>query len=450
MLYRIFQFLFSLTARGYFRSLYVQGKENIPQQGPVIFTPNHTSAFMDPILLATEINRSLYFLARGDVFRHKFIARFLSWIHMIPIYRKDDAPEEMHKNQAVFETCYAHLAKGGTLMIFPEGTSKTERRLRPFKTGTARIALGAEAQNDFSLGIKIVPIGINYSNPHHFRSDVFINFGKPITLQNYQATYTQNAWAAVEDLTQNIKAELEKRVIIVDDERLDGLVRQIEVLYRSKLRETQKNSDKAPQDFYLSKDIAKAVAYHIQKNPERVGDFENRITSYLKALKRLGIRDTQVRNAHIEFNLLWTTFYFIIGFPLFLFGFAVNVIPFMLADYLVRYANIREDFVGSIRLAGSMIIFSLLYLVQASLVGLFYDSFWVAFIFICSLYPAGLFTLGYLKRFFQIRGSFRYLQLFLKKSDFIARLKITRNALVDILEQGRAEYLASINANGEE
>jgi len=68
MLYRIFKWLFLLAVRGYFRSIHIKGLENIPTSGPIVFVANHNSAFMDPIILAVHIKRSLFFLARGESF----------------------------------------------------------------------------------------------------------------------------------------------------------------------------------------------------------------------------------------------------------------------------------------------------------------------------------------------------------------------------------------------
>ena len=140
---------------------------------------------MDPIVLAVHIKQQLYFLARGESFKSNIISKFFRFLHMIPIYKPEISPDEVHKNKMIFQKCFNHLKGGKSILIFPEGVSKTERNLRKIKTGTARIALGAESQNNFSLNTKIVPVGINYSNPHFFRSDVFIYFGKPIALKNY-------------------------------------------------------------------------------------------------------------------------------------------------------------------------------------------------------------------------------------------------------------------------
>ena len=99
MLYRIFKWLFYLSVKGYFRSSYLEGKENIPESGPVIFVANHTSAFMDPILLGVHIRRPIYFLARGEAFKSKLASIFFNWLHMIPIYRPEISPDEVHKNE---------------------------------------------------------------------------------------------------------------------------------------------------------------------------------------------------------------------------------------------------------------------------------------------------------------------------------------------------------------
>ena len=153
MLYKIFKWLFTLTVKGYFRSIYIQGFENVPKDGPVIFASNHNSAFMDPIILGVHIKQSVYFLARGEAFKSKLASFFFNLLNMIPVYRPEITPEKVHKNKEVFQKCYDHLTKGKTIIIFPEGFSKTERRLRKIKTGLARIALGAEEQNNFELGL---------------------------------------------------------------------------------------------------------------------------------------------------------------------------------------------------------------------------------------------------------------------------------------------------------
>lgn len=440
MLYKLFLWLFRLTANAYFRSIYIKGKENIPKDKPVIFAANHPSSFMDPILLGVNLNRSLYFLARGDIFKNKMVRKLFDKLHMIPVYKPDLSPDQVHKNEMIFEKCYDYLERNKAVMIFPEGISKTERRLRPIKTGIARIALGAEEKNNFNLDLKIVPIGLNYSNPHYFKSDVFVNIGGPISVSEYQKDFLKDPKEGVLKLTDRVKSELEKRIVIIEDEQLEKLIRQIEILYRSKLREQNKQQEKATQDFYLSQDIVEAVQYYAKNHPEILQDFEQKISVYLKRLKRLKIRDTQIRSSETSLPVLLRLLYFTFGFPLFLLGLITNIIPFKIVELIPSKVIIREDFVGAVKMATGMLIFLITYLIEASLVGYFTNFLW-AILFILSLYPAGLFTVDYFKKYYQVRGTIKYLRIFMKKGDLIANLKSTRQELVDELEMRKEDFI---------
>jgi len=361
---------------------------------------------------------------------------------MIPIYKPEISPDEVHKNKMIFQKCFNHLKGGKSILIFPEGVSKTERNLRKIKTGTARIALGAESQNNFSLNTKIVPVGINYSNPHFFRSDVFIYFGKPIALKNYAKEYQLNMTETVTKVTDDIRVSLEELVVIVKDEKLDRLIRQIEILYRSELRVRNKHEHKAAQDFYLSQEIVKAVEYYKKIKPEKMQAFEEKINKYLKTLKQLKIRDTQIRSSKIKLKLFSKTLYFIFGFPFFLYGYLVNIIPFRAADYLSKKITVRKDFIGSMKIAFGMFVFLIFYVLEIIVFTSFIHWYWWI-VFTLSLYPLGLFTVNYIKNYYLFRGNFRYIYLFIRKSHLITELQITRKEIIEELEEGRQLYLNS-------
>src|SRR5918996_136549 len=73
-------------------------------------------------------------------------------------------------------------SRGGTIGICPEGVSHNEPRLKPLKTGAARIALGA-ASTGSQLDVKIVPVGLYYTEKTTFRSSALLRFGEPITVK---------------------------------------------------------------------------------------------------------------------------------------------------------------------------------------------------------------------------------------------------------------------------
>lgn len=441
MLYRILKWLFVLAVRGYFRSISIRGLERIPASQPILVAANHTSAFMDPILLAVYIRRSLYFLARGSAFRKKWVAWILGKLHMIPVYRPEFEPDEVDRNEETFARCYDHLASGKAILIFPEGISRTERRLRPLKSGIARIGLGAEARHDFQLGVQIIPIGINYSSPHHFQSDVFVHVGRPILLTEYRERFAQDPKAATHLVMDKLQSELEQRTIIIEDERLEILTGLIEKLYRSELRDDTLPQDKLHQDFYLSREIVAAVQWFDRHHPDQVDMFDRRIRAYLHHVERLNLRDTQVKQPMDQMEILRIGFVLIAGFPLFCAGWLANILPFKLAEWVAGRIRVREDFVGSIRLSAGMFIFLFTYLLQAGCM-VIWTSWISGLVLLLLFYPAGIYALHYLKSVYRIRYSFDYLFIWRKKENLIHRLRDIRQELISELEKGKEEYLS--------
>ena len=439
MIYRIFKFLFYLTTKAYFRSLYIQNKNVIPTKGPVVFVVNHTSAFMDPILLGAHIKREFYFLARGDAFKSSFSRWLFPKLHMIPIYRPDLFPNDMHKNKQVFEKCFEHLENEKTIMVFPEGISKTERRVRPIKTGVSRISLTAEERNNFKLGTVIIPIGINYSNPHRFKSDVFVKLGPPIKVIDFKEDYLKNKKTGVSNLTTTIKEKLEDLTINIKDEQNEKIIEQLEILFRNSLLENTTDGHIAPKDFDLSKNIVATVEYYSKHKPQLLKSFETKINNYLIYLKRLRIRDTQIRNDNTSLKKTTQFLYFLLGFPLFIYGYIFNLIPFKLADILTKIIPVRADFVGSMKLGVGMLLFLICYILESIVFANYTNILW-GFIFLISLYPLGLFSINYIKECFQARGTLKYLLLKRRKPDLINELKKTRQELVDQLELGQKEF----------
>ncbi|NNL79318.1 MAG: hypothetical protein HKO67_02410 [Flavobacteriaceae bacterium] len=412
----------------------------MPEHGPLIFVANHTSAFMDPILLAVHIKRPVYFLARGEAFKSKLASVFFNWLHMIPIFRPEISPDEVHKNEQIFQRCFDHLSKGKTMMIFPEGFSKTERRLRPLKTGAARIGLGAEDQHDFNLGVTIMPIGINYSNPHYFRSDVYVKFGDPIHLENYKEDYKADPFSTAQELTETIKVELERLTVIVSDKKLDQLVNDIERFYRSELRENLHGEHKAAQDFYLSREIVKAVTYYKSVKPRATMMFQEKISNYLDALSRLHISDAEIRQPKQYARSIRHTLYFVLGLPIFLYGFIVNILPYQIVKFLSRKVRVRKDFIGSMKLAFGMFIFLIFYILLAVMFSFQTKWYW-GLLFVITLYPSGLFCLNYIKHYYRRKGHMTYGRLYRKRKTTIQKLRARRKKILDELESGRQLYL---------
>ena len=59
----------------------------------------------------------------------------------LPVYRKQDDPAQMHRNDETFRRAIDALKDGDAVQIFPEGRSHSEPGLVELRTGAARIAL---------------------------------------------------------------------------------------------------------------------------------------------------------------------------------------------------------------------------------------------------------------------------------------------------------------------
>src|SRR5215207_6206055 len=120
------------------------GREHIPTDGPVILASNHRS-FLDPFILATLARRPLYYVAKEELFRRGFTGWLLNNLGAFPV-RRGESDNDM------IETARAILARGGAVLIFPEGA-----RIRPGALGRPRRGVGRLA---LETGAPVVPVAI--------------------------------------------------------------------------------------------------------------------------------------------------------------------------------------------------------------------------------------------------------------------------------------------------
>src|SRR3954447_1991993 len=120
------------------------GREHIPQSGPVIFASNHRS-FLDPFVIATIARRPMYYVAKRELFRNRFVAWWLNALGAFPVDRGTGDAE-------MITTAKAILARGDAVLIFPEGT-----RIRPGTLGRPKRGVGRLA---LETGAPVVPVAV--------------------------------------------------------------------------------------------------------------------------------------------------------------------------------------------------------------------------------------------------------------------------------------------------
>ena len=163
---------------------WVQGLENIPEEGAAILASNHLS-FSDSIFLPIKVPRKITFLAKSEYFtgkgiRGKATAAFFKGAGQVPVERNGG-----NASKAAIETGVRILREGNLLGIYPEGTRSPDGRLYRGKTGVARMALEARVPV-IPIAMmntdKVQPIGKTRPN---FNVNVGIKIGKPLDFSRY-------------------------------------------------------------------------------------------------------------------------------------------------------------------------------------------------------------------------------------------------------------------------
>jgi 1-acyl-sn-glycerol-3-phosphate acyltransferase len=186
----------------YFGRIEVKGRENLPLSGPVVLAPTHRSrwdAFIVPYAAGHHMTgRHLRFMVSADE-----VTGIQGWF----IRRLGGFPiNTNHPAIASLRHGVDLLQQGEVLVIFPEGNIFRENYIQRLKPGLARLALQAEASQP-QLGIKIVPISLEYSKPFvPWRTSIKVRIGKPLSVANYDlAAHKQSAKSLTADLQQALE-----------------------------------------------------------------------------------------------------------------------------------------------------------------------------------------------------------------------------------------------------
>src|SRR5947208_3612902 len=129
--------------RIYFRLTRI-GRDHIPRRGPVIIAANHRS-FLDPFVIGTMARRPMYYVAKEELFRRRWMSWILNALGAFPVRRGMGDEDSIATAKAI-------LARGDIVLIFPEGTRTRPGSLGKPKRGVGRLAL--------ETGAPVVPVAV--------------------------------------------------------------------------------------------------------------------------------------------------------------------------------------------------------------------------------------------------------------------------------------------------
>jgi 1-acyl-sn-glycerol-3-phosphate acyltransferase len=183
LLYYTLRPFVTLVLKFFIKYISIKGLENIPKSGAVMLAATHSNSFLDAILLCCAIDRRVWSLARGDVFKKNWAKKTLSSLFMLPVYRLSEGKEHLGDNDETFNRCIELFQRGEVVLIFSEGICVNQTRLLPLKKGTARLTQKAWLEG---IELSVVPIAISYDTVADFGKKVNLNVGKPIEKNDFQ------------------------------------------------------------------------------------------------------------------------------------------------------------------------------------------------------------------------------------------------------------------------
>ncbi len=433
----------------FFKAVEVRHPERVPREGPVLLCINHPNNLIDSLLVGAVVPRKVHFLAKASLFDNPLLGRFLTAAGVLPLYRRQDDPDQMDRNVATFEACFEALENGRVIGIYPEGLTHPEPRVRRIKTGAARIAIESEARHDGKLGLALIPVGLTFEARKSFKSRVLVAFGEPIEFQPYLDHYRDEPRKAVDALATAIQWAMEAQVIHVERIDLDDLVREVEGLYRDdliqELQEERGLSAKQIDLVRLSRAIVDAVQHFKKRNPERVERLWQRIQEYLALLAEYRIRDQAVRSRlkvapfRRRRGLPGVGF---LGFPLFAYGAVVNALPYFVPRWIAHALTTQETDYATARFLSSIVLVPFFWGVETWLVWRLF-GLRTAALFFASLPLSGLLAYRYLGGLSRLRSQLTFSRLALTRKHAARRLLIRRQEILDELERAKGDYLAA-------
>ena len=200
-LYRISKAILYPFESFWYNYYFVEGKGNVPKNGPGIAAIEEHGHFMDPVHFAVKYPRVTRFLATKNLFEIPIMGKIAGWFGAIPVDRLNLKPSTIRKSLKV-------LKDGEYLGMFITGTTRQYRRdgtpIGP-KRGAADLALKAVERG---IPVQISPVLLRGTRGMYkrwylpFKRKLSMKVGEPIDPSEYDSVdeLTDAIWNSIQKL----------------------------------------------------------------------------------------------------------------------------------------------------------------------------------------------------------------------------------------------------------
>lgn len=358
--------VFARIARIYFREIEVAGEIPLPDTRSRLFGANHVNALVDPILVLTQAPCAISPIAKSTLWNIPGLRWILDAADAVPIVRRRDDPTKSGSdNDAVFARVATHLAGGGNILIFPEGTSHNEPHLLALKSGAGRMLARARASAEADEGagggdappeLTFQAVALEFDERDVFRSRCLVLFG-PVRRVEAMASGTATDDEIAARVTAQLRADLTELLIEADTWDARVLVVRVASLFASASASTLVERNALGRQVERARDLLREAA------PEVVARLEADLRAYFTELEELGLVDADVtreggpggardaRSGALGAALA------IVALPLAAVGFALYALPYQLPRLVTKRLRAEGDIASTYKLGVGLVVF---------------------------------------------------------------------------------------------
>lgn len=346
--YRLVRGIVAFALRLFYRVEVVRQTEDL--SGPVMFVGNHPNSLIDPALVFVITDRQVTFLAREPLFRVPVMGWLLRGLDALPVYRKQDHPGLMEKNEGTLDTAAKALIDARAITIFPEGKSHSAPQLSEIKTGCARIALKVAKSGK---ALRVIPIGLTYEQKHRFKSRVHIEVGQALLVEavGELSAETEQEW--VKRLTAKIGEAMRSVTLNLEDWEDLGLIETADQLFALRNGHREKDPDRLRL-------FSKGASLLRNEQPDRFDDLKEDVLSFRARLEMINATPGDLHVTYRARGVAWFVLRnlgaLLVGFPLFALGVVLYALPFMALRTLAMLAPVSRDRVATLKLVSALVM----------------------------------------------------------------------------------------------
>ena len=372
MTQRLIIWLIRVITNTFFRRIDIANIDNVPTDGPVIFAGNHPNALMDGWLLTAKCGRwPLHFMANAKLWNYPVLAPVLNASGAIPVYSREEADGEVD-NENAFARLYDVIESGHCMGIFPEGISHVESQLSKLKTGAARVALAVAARG--KVQIKIVPCGLNYIHRHRFRSQVLIEFGEPIVIDDeWIRRHKMDERQTVRQLTDHLADALAIVTLNAPDWRTLRIIQTVRRLYKPATASLTPSA-------YIELNRRFVAGYLRDIHTPELQALSLEVEDYQARLDMLDLKDHHLRQpltfARASRKVLFRSLKMLALLPLAIPGALLHLPVGWIAATVGERFSYEQDDIATLKVLATILLLPFLYLAIAIVVGINVGPWW--------------------------------------------------------------------------